>query len=292
MAYVLLAGSFSGSLRVLSDLTISGYAGDERSLDRGEPEELYLFNLEGREYWSYSSGDYAIVYGGRTYLPNLIRRSDVQLTANSLKNKLDINVDISNTFARNYLSGVFEGEIKLTIYRRHRCSADYKTYWKGYVQGVGFKDGKPLIVAGLKDRSLGRLGLMRKYQRNCGLTLYSPWCTILDTDPLYHVHGTILTVNGATITATVLGTKADGWFWNGKFETDNNSCLQRIVYHVGTTIKIARPIVSLSVGDTFIANAGCDYLKATCKTKFNNKLNFGGQNIPAKNPFGGSIVYK
>ena len=285
--------------RILSMLTISGYAGDERSVDNGEPEELYLFNLEDREYWAYTSCDYAIPYDGNTYVPELIKRTDIQLNSNSLNNKINIETDISNLFARNYITEGLEGEVKVTIYRRHRNSADYKTYWKGYVQGVGFKGDTATIIAGLKDKSLSRCGLMRKFQRTCGLILYSKWCTISEDDSDFYVTGTILTVDNITITAAEFdtlpsATLEDGWLKNGKFKSDDSSCLQRIVYHVGDTIKIARPIAALKVGDTFKANAGCDYLHATCKDKFSNKLNFGGQpNLPSKNPMdGGSIVYK
>ena len=282
--------------RVSGDLAVSGYAGDERSLDRSEPEELYLFNREDTEYWSYSSGDYSIDYDGHTYTPELIRRGDIALNANALKTKIEIVTDSDNALASSFILEPLESEISVTIYRRHRLSpTDYKVYWRGFIQGVGFRSGgKAAIVCSLKDRCLNRYGLMRKFQRNCGLELYSTWCTISEDDATYQVSGTILTIDKAVITAAVFGTKEDGWLTNGKFKTDSGSCLQKIVYHVGTTIAIARPVAALAVGDTFVANAGCDYLKATCKSKFNNGLNFGGQPyIPSKNPYAGeSIVNK
>ncbi len=274
---------------VVGRLVLSGYFGDERSADRGVPEELYEFNRDDTDYWRYTSSDTNISYSGDTYTAVLIRRNDIHLTANSLKNKIEITVALSNLFARNYIGGTPEGRIQLTIYRRHGTS--YVIYWKGFINGVSFKSKKITIIAGLKDNSLKRYGLMRKFQRNCGLALYSDWCGISESDVDFRLSGTILTVSGTIITATVFGTEANDWLLGGKLKTTSGSCNQKIVYHQGTTIKIARPVLALTVGDAITANAGCDHLKGTCKTKFSNKLNFGGQPyLPDKNPFDGNVV--
>jgi len=114
---------------------------------------------------------------------------------------------------------------------------------------------------------------------------------ISKTNSNYYVDGTINSISGTTIDATILSSKADGWFLGGIFKTDNGSTLQKIVYHSSTEIRIARSVSALSVGDTFRAWAGCNHLKATCKTKFANKLNYGGQPyLPNKNPFTGDAV--
>jgi uncharacterized phage protein (TIGR02218 family) len=165
------------------------------------------------------------------------------------------------------------------------------TYWKGYVRGVKFQRDSAIIISGLKNISLKRFGLMRKYQRNCGLSLYSNRCGISKTDSNYYVDGIINSVNGTTIDATIFSSKIDGWFLGGIFKTDTGNCLQKIVYHSDTVIRISRAISSLVAGQTFRAWAGCDHLMDTCKTKFNNKLNYGGfPYLPDKNPFSGDAV--
>jgi len=266
------------------------YLLDEQSVQDGQPVELYLFDKDdGAEFWSYTSTDYNISHDGRTFLAALIKRSDIVLDLNSLKTRLEVDVDLSNTFARNFISEPIEGTVKLTIYRRHADS--YVTYWKGYLQGVKFLSKSIKILLGLKISSLKRFGLMRKFQRNCGLALYSTWCTISKTDSDYYVDGIINSIDGTTIDATIFSSKADEWFIGGIFKTDNGSALQKIVYHSSTEIRIARSVSALSVGDTFRAWAGCDHLKPTCKDKFGNKLNYGGQPyLPDKNPFIGDAV--
>lgn len=281
----------NGLARVLGQLTVSGYIEDEQSLDRGEPEELYLFNRDDTDYWSFTSIDYDIIYNGRTYTATLIRRSDIILSANSLKNTIDIEMLISNPFILNLLNGLIEGEIKLTIYRRHKGANSFITYWNGYVRGCGCKGNKAIILAGLKDSSLNRNGIMRKYSRNCGIPLYSTLCTISKSDAAFQITGTVLSVDGTTITAAEFDNEDDNWLKGGIFKLDDDTLIQSIIYHVGTTIKISRATTALVEGKTFTAWAGCDHAKATCKNKFSNKLNYGGQPwLPTKNPFIGDPI--
>lgn len=271
---------------------IDQYTIDEQSWSSGAPKEMYLFNRDATEYWSYNTSDIAIIYSGRTYDAVLIKRNDIQLSTNSLKNQIEITVALDNPFALNFVQEPLRGNVQLTIYRQHTSANSTKTYWKGYVRHVKFKPHEAIIYVGLKPDSTKRFGLMRRYQRNCSLVLYSQWCGISEADTDFYVTGTIDSVNGSTIVATAFGTEADGWFLGGKFKTDNGNCLQRIVYHSGTTIKIDRVVSALAAGNTFIARAGCDKSKAICKSKFSNKLNFGGQAyIPTKNPFVGSLLY-
>src|SRR3546814_7797331 len=67
--------------------------------------------------------------------------------------------------------------------------------------------------------------------------------------------------------------------------------LSYIVDHVGTAITIQRMSYSLQqaidAGFPFdvILYPGCDHSRATCISKFNNLLNYGGYDfIPVKNP--------
>lgn len=291
MALVLLEGSIDEVSSVGTPaLYIHNYLIDEKSADDGQPVELYLFDRDdGAEFWSYTSTDYDIVYGGRTYSGVLIRRGDISLDSNALKTQLEIETALSNPFARTSITEPIKGVVRLTIYRRHNNS--YITYWKGFVRGIRFKNQSISIMVGLKLSSLKRSGLMRKFSRNCGLALYSTWCTILKTNSDFYRDGTINSVSGLEIDATIFGTETDGWFTGGLFKTDNGNCLQRIIYHVGTVIKISHSVSALAAGQTFRAWAGCDHLKATCKDKFSNKLNNGGQPyLPNKNPFTGDAV--
>lgn len=81
-------------------------------------------------------------------------------------------------------------------------------------------------------------------------------------------------------TATSL-TQAANYFTNGvlKFTSGNNSGLSvEIKQHdVGGVLTLFLPTAfQFVVGDTFTIIAGCDKTMATCQTKFNNFVNFGG----------------
>ncbi len=287
-----MIGAISGASTSQAKLTISGYTGDERSLTNAGPEELYLFNEADANYWAFTSSDSDIIFSGRTYQAVLIKRGSIKLDANSLKTQVELETAIDNSFVVNFRNGPIERLVQLTIYRRHNYSpTDFVTYWNGFVRAVKFSPKRAGVIVGLRTASLGRLGLMLKYQRTCGLALYSTRCGISKANASFFVAGNVLTVDGATITATEFGTEADGFFFGGSFRTNDFSMNQKIVFHEGTTIRVSRAVSSLEVGDAFTARAGCDWSRATCRNKFANELNYGGfPYLPDKNPFSGDAI--
>ena len=288
MAWVDIKGTLLSSSVISGSLYIHNYLNDEQSEQDGQPVELYLFDREDIDYWPYTSTDYDIIHDGRTYIAALIRRGDICLHSNSLKTQIEIEAALSNPFARLYIPAPVEGVVRLIIYRKHKGN-EFKIYWRGYVQGVKFKSKKVKIIAGLKLNRLRRGGLQRKFQRTCGLALYSSWCTVAESN--YQISAIVDSVSGNIITATEFSTKPDNYFKGGIFRTDNGSCKQKIIYHIGATIKIIRVVSAVVAGDVCKVSAGCNHLKATCKDKFNNKLNFGGQSyLPDKNPFTGDPI--
>jgi uncharacterized phage protein (TIGR02218 family) len=74
--------------------------------------------------------------------------------------------------------------------------------------------------------------------------------------------------------------KDDSYFSNGKitFTSGLNTGLSAVVkVHTSGVIELFLPTAFLiEIGDTFTIEAGCDKTNITCKTKFNNLLNFGG----------------
>lgn len=267
------------------------YTSKEQSLASGEPIELYSFR-KGTTYWTYNSNNGVnVTYGGKTYEGVVIRRGDIELSLNSLKNLVKVEVDRSNAFAVNYIFAPLDDVIEAIIYRGH--DGDYVTYWKGYVYAVGFNSKTAIITLSPKSNSLKRSGLMRKFSRRCNYPLYSIRCTMLKSN--YKVTGTIDSISGKEIVATEIGTKADDWLLGGIFESGDFS--RMINYHNQSEekIKIAHSIPNLAVGDSFNVYAGCDHCASTCKNKFSipstNKLNYGGQEfLPNKNPFSGDSI--
>lgn len=99
--------------------------------------------------------------------------------------------------------------------------------------------------------------------------------------------GTINTIpNNTTLTAQNIGhitTRPDGWFNAGiiTFDTGLNVGISREIMtwtQATRTITLLFPFpFSISNGDVFRIYPGCDKRLDTCRTKFNNRLNFRGE---------------
>jgi uncharacterized phage protein (TIGR02218 family) len=74
--------------------------------------------------------------------------------------------------------------------------------------------------------------------------------------------------------------KADGYYDNGQitFTSGYNNGLSAVIKsHVGGVLELYLPTAFvIAPGDTYTIYAGCDKTLATCKSKFNNVLNYGG----------------
>lgn len=133
-------------------------------------------------------------------------------------------------------------------------------------------------------------GLMQALQNNIGRVV-SPSCDAklgdarcgvdLDGSPGYRVTGTVTSVtNRRSFTASGLAQAAD-YFKSGDvtFTSGLNDGIRMEVkaHTTGGVIGLQLPMpFDIQVGDTFTIVPGCDNTKATCKTKFNNVVNFRG----------------
>ena len=79
---------------------------------------------------------------------------------------------------------------------------------------------------------------------------------------------------------TISNSQADTFYSNGliKFTSGYNAGLSAVIKsHASNQVTLMLPTAfSIQVGDTFEIQAGCDKTLDTCKTKFNNVLNYGG----------------
>ncbi|HUS74339.1 MAG TPA: phage BR0599 family protein [Sedimentisphaerales bacterium] len=66
-----------------------------------------------------------------------------------------------------------------------------------------------------------------------------------------------------------------------------------ITAHNGNTITINRPFgTDVIAGSAFSAYPGCDHTPFTCRDKYANGINGGGQEgLPTKNPYAGDLIY-
>ena len=124
----------------------------------------------------------------------------------------------------------------------------------------------------------------RHYQATCSADLGDARCGVALASAAYSASATVAAADGLTLTGTGLAGYADGWFSGGEIvftSGANAGSRAEVKQHrlVGATASLllwsglASPPQS---GDAFTVRAGCDKAFATCKTKFNNQLNFRG----------------
>lgn len=260
------------------------YDSIEQSVSSAQPVELYKFS-HGIQHWRYCTGSAEISYNSEVYTPEAINRSEIKFVDSAFDQEVNIEVSRNNELAQQFIPAPLENKTTLIIYRGH--GTGFITLWNGVIGAVTFDDRTAIIRCTPMTSSLKRVGLRRKYQVQCAYPLYSVGCSV--NKESFKVQSTVASYLGMSITAGIFATKTDGWFVGGEFVC--NDARRLILEHTGSTIVIASQIIGLSAGDSFTAYAGCDHSLTTCKTKFDNKLNYGGQPyIPTKNPFVGDSI--
>jgi uncharacterized phage protein (TIGR02218 family) len=120
----------------------------------------------------------------------------------------------------------------------------------------------------------------RTYQRYCDATLGDARCKIDLTSSTYKGTGTITSASGRSLVVSGLGAYAAGWFVYGvlTFTSGNNNGQKFEVkgHSAGSLTLWTLPPKPVLNGDTFSITAGCSQDSSTCKTKFNNIVNFQG----------------
>ena len=265
------------------------YDASEISVASGQPVELYQWNVRNSSiYWRYTSAAYVISYGGNDFSPQPgISRSSLEETDDTLKSECRITIPNSNSMAEGYILSAPEGVVDFTLFRAH--GTDFTQYWKGVVALVNPIENETdaLFIMGPPTDALGASFLLRRYQRKCDVPLYSNACGI--NKALWAVPGNLLTVDGSTVTASIVSTYEDDYFQGGWFHA--NGMKRKIKSHTNTELVLVRAIAGLTPSHPFTAYPGCNHLRNTCKVKFNNLDEYRGCDwIPNAEPFNQGVL--
>lgn len=254
-------------------------------MDRGQPVELHEFLIDG-VYYRYTSDAEDVTWGLNTFHAVLCRRSTIECTADINRGEVMLDVARNNPFAVLYRTIAPDVAATHTIYRSHDL-VTWSTYWMAKVVGVKFNTQAATIISRPMLASVGRLGLRVMHQRQCPYDLYSDMCGAFGSS--FYEIGTLTGVLGVTLSSYAFGTKDDGWFTGGYIRIGSSEKRRMIVAHIARDITISHPFdASVIAGASFTAFAGCDKTPTTCKNKFDNKLNFGGDEfLPNTNVFMG-----
>lgn len=267
------------------------YAAYETSRESGTPIELFEF-VQGLQRWNYMSGANMIIFAGQPYSPMPTQRDRIKQNSDIFKNGMKLSFPRDDPFASQFLGFAPEEITTVTIRRGHAGdpAGEFIVYWKGRVLSASVSGNQIDINCESIFTSISRPGLRARFEYTCRRTLYAKGCNV--NREAFLVAGAVLSLSGGIrVSVGSAGSKPDGYFTGGMLVAADGAA-RFITAHVGDMVTLTRPIPSLSGGQVAKLYPGCDHLRGTCETKFNNLDNFGGfPFIPGRNPFDGSSLF-
>jgi hypothetical protein len=256
----------------------------------------------------YTSADVPVAFEGNEYLPAILTRSELTSGGRETGDgDVDLTMARDHAVARCFHYGTPQLPVALTLYALHRdnLTAD--------------GDGTYTVTDEAEVRTLleGAMGTRPRFRGNACTLAFAPAETLVDrTVPrytcsracpwlLYDVHTckvnrATFALTGVTVDAvsgrvvTVPGLAA--WAGSDAFKAKHGvlippSGAQETITDVdltAETVTLLNVIPGLAPGDVVDILAGCDQLIGTCRTRFDNVVNFGGwPDMPVRNPWTG-----
>jgi uncharacterized phage protein (TIGR02218 family) len=180
-------------------------------------------------------------------------------------------------------AGLWDGA-RVDVWRVDWAAPDNRVrIWSGRLSEIARAGGAfSAELVSLKadlERPVGRF-----YARACDAQVGDARCRVDLGDPAFRSEGVVTdALGGRSFLASGLAVFSEGWFAGGALTWTsgaNAGASVRIAQHVaGASARIelsAAPRFAISMGDGFVAAAGCDKSFATCGAKFANRDNFRG----------------
>lgn len=266
------------------------YAARESSLDDGSPVFLYEFT-DGTSAYRYCDLPGDITFDSNTWTAESIKHSEIKLSDQVSKNTIKITLPTSNAFAQLFIGWMPELSYSVTVYRTHIGETDSVVAFKGRITTPELNNNTIVFDVESVLTAIERNGINQRYLLNCRHVLYGNKCLAVKASFL--VAGTLSAYSGLVLTISAASGYADNHFRGGIIEFPDGS-FRRITAHSGSSITINtnnQYLVDTIPPYSVNLYPGCDKSKATCISKFNNVINFGGFPwIPTKNPISGSSI--
>lgn len=258
----------------------------ERSFWGGRPEELFLFQvLGGGPTYRYTSGRLPVSFAGFPFFPKALDRGNFTFKKDySGNDTLELTVQSDLELLKHFKIIVPRRTMTLTIYRRHRGSADLDAVpvFIGRVRGVSWEGAKAIVSCDSMYAMAKRGGLNLSYQVSCNRFIYDAGCQLQKAD--WRLVGELEKVDGLNVYSLVFAQKPDGWWKYGFIETADGNYL--VVDHVGNRVTLMHAMEGVKPGEFISIYAGCNRTLDQCWDKFNNGLNYlGFPWSPADNVF-------
>lgn len=237
--------------------------------------ELYEFIVDG-VYYTFTPKLTKVNFNGRDFLPSIVKRGNIKLIDNVLKNTLTVTFLYTNSFARLALAVNPENPILFTLYRNGSI------HWQGQVLTSTGNGAFIELTCASTYSKVTRPFANKKIQILCNHRLYDQGCKVIKD--AFGVTATINTVDTSKTLITVLAlAQADNYFLDGFISFNNQT--RRILKQTGINLRISYPFDSTPTGNV-ILYPGCDLTEDTCASKFNNRINhLGFKRLPPITPY-------
>lgn len=264
----------------------------ELSIFGGEPANLFRFR-RGSLVWRYSTGGRPFALGLETFeAPGGISRSAIQDSSERAKNRLTIRMPVDLEVVANWAPFPTSQVVLVDCLCVHRGTAEAAVEWTGRVVVPKFYDTEIELVCE-PTRSVNKARSYNfRWQRGCGVPVYSQGIGMCNLDPLaYAVAGIVSAVAGLEVRAPEFAAAADlaggALVWprpDGEIEH------RTILAHLGDTVFIDYGTDALPEGNVVEALPGCAHTWDACAAYGNTDNYPGVLTIPRRSPHDGNPV--
>lgn len=259
----------------------------EDSFFNATPERLFLFEMAVTR-WAYVAGTENVTRLGVVYSPLPIEMDEITQSLSEDAGVNQIRLDASAGVAEQFVAYQPTEPLRVRVFRHHVDDPDgeYRTEMIGEVVSASFDEDDHTCTLSVKmiTHEMDRMVPWMAYQKPCNHPLYGVGCGVSKVD--YQVVPVGPSQTGRVLTAAEFSAFDDGWFKAGYAETSKGE-RRFITRHIGSDVTLITPFIDFAPGDdTLFVYAGCDLMKDTCETKFNNLPNYMGfMWVGDKNPF-------
>lgn len=248
----------------------------ETSAHDGSKVELYLFETEdGLHRWAYTTDRKSIFALGVEFVPETISRSELKQNAGEAgTEKLTINIPFDNPVAVIHVPYLPPRPIRVTVYayQRRDLSIEIKQGFIGFITSFSQKGVEVELQCSQIIDTMQQMVPWAVFKEGCVHATYEEGCGV-DRN-LFRTETSLSAVGVDTISSPDFALQPDGWFTAGYVTNPTNGETRFVTKHVGDTLTLVFGLTGIQVGDTVDAFAGDDHTEATCRLKFNNKLNY------------------
>lgn len=237
-----------------------------------------------------TSADHNVTVDGYEYISMPIDGADWKESGGTDGSSMDLELPLDNPVGDLYLVESPDSEVAFTVrgIELGDPAAEALTFWIGRVVNVSRE--YPYCIITVEDIESSLNESNRDYvEPSCRHVHFSTGCALIKAN--FETTDTITAMASSTVlTLPAAAGFDDGWFLGG--EMAFGDVTRTIIAHAGDQITLSRQVPDLDVGSDISIYPGCDHSAETCLAKFNNILNYGGEDfVPDASPWQGiSIV--